>query len=171
MEVPGLGVESELHLPTCITVTQDPSRVCDPHCTQLTVMPDPELTEWDQGSNPHPHGCLLGLLPLSHNGNSLTPLFRRELRCWVMMSGASRQVPIRSPAGKRRKSPPFLFCDVPFVSTDQYPRLLKPAWLGCTLPFWGSSQSFTRSILGESDRCLKRLGNGVKGWLSIDGLG
>ena len=85
---------------------------------------------------------------------------------WSLQTGTYQK-----PSRKEEAVSPFLFCDVPFVSTDQYPRLLKPAWLGCTLPFWGSSQSFTRSILGESDRCLKRLGNGVKGWLSIDGLG
>ena len=33
MEIPSLGVESELQLPACTTATamQEPSRVCDPH--------------------------------------------------------------------------------------------------------------------------------------------
>ena len=38
---------------------------------QLTATPDPQPTGWGQGSNLHPHGYLLGSLPLSHNGNSL----------------------------------------------------------------------------------------------------
>ena len=35
MEVPGLGVESELELPACTTATAmwDPSRICDLHCS------------------------------------------------------------------------------------------------------------------------------------------
>ena len=37
---------------------------------QLTTMPDPQPTERGQRSNPHPHGCSLGLLLLSHSGNS-----------------------------------------------------------------------------------------------------
>ena len=36
----------------------------------LTAMPEPYPTEWGQGSNLHLHGYLLGLFPLSHNGNS-----------------------------------------------------------------------------------------------------
>ena len=31
MEVPGLGVELELQMPTYTTATQDPNRICDPH--------------------------------------------------------------------------------------------------------------------------------------------
>ena len=54
MEVPRLGVESELQLPSCTTAT---------------VMPDPQPTE-GQGLNSHPRGYQLGSLPLSHNGNS-----------------------------------------------------------------------------------------------------
>ena len=40
MEVPGLGVESELQLPAyaTATATPDPSHVCTP---QLMAMPDP----------------------------------------------------------------------------------------------------------------------------------
>ena len=55
MEVPRLGVESELQLPadTTATATQGPSHVCDP---QLTAMPDPKPTRQGQGFNPHPHG-------------------------------------------------------------------------------------------------------------------
>jgi len=42
VEIPRLGVESELHLqPT----------------PQLWATPDPEPNERGQGSNPHPHGC------------------------------------------------------------------------------------------------------------------
>ena len=41
MEVPRLGVESELGLPAYTTAT---------------ATPDPQPTEQGQGSNPHPHG-------------------------------------------------------------------------------------------------------------------
>ena len=45
MEVPGLGVESELQLPayTTATATWDPSHICDLHLIsqQLVAMPDP----------------------------------------------------------------------------------------------------------------------------------
>ena len=52
MEVPRLGVESELQLPAS------------------TATPNPKRTEQGQESNPHPHGYLSGSLPLSHNRNS-----------------------------------------------------------------------------------------------------
>ena len=54
MEVPRLGVELELQLPAYTTAT---------------ATPDPWPNEQDQGSNLSPRGYL-GLLPLSHNGNS-----------------------------------------------------------------------------------------------------
>ena len=43
MEVPRLGVESELHLLayTTATATQDLSCICDLHTPQLTASPDP----------------------------------------------------------------------------------------------------------------------------------
>ena len=41
MEIPRLGVKSELQLPAYATAT---------------ATPDPYPTEWGQGSNPHPHG-------------------------------------------------------------------------------------------------------------------
>ena len=47
MEVPRVGVQSELQLPAY---------------TIGTAMPDPQSTEQGQGSNPHPHGCQLGSL-------------------------------------------------------------------------------------------------------------
>ena len=40
-----------------------------PHLTpipQLTATPDPQLTEWGQGSNPHHHGCYSDLFPMCH---------------------------------------------------------------------------------------------------------
>ena len=55
MEVPGLGVESELQ-PLAYTTS--------------TAMWDPYPTEQGQGSNPCHYGYQLGLLPLNHNGNS-----------------------------------------------------------------------------------------------------
>ena len=55
MEVPRLGVESELQGPAYTTATAmwDLSQVCD---LQLMAMPDPQPTEQGQGWNPHPHG-------------------------------------------------------------------------------------------------------------------
>ena len=52
MEVPRLGVESELHLPayTTATATQDPSCICDLHCSlQFVAMPilNPLSEAWD----------------------------------------------------------------------------------------------------------------------------
>ena len=47
MEVPRLGVQSELQLPayTTATATQHPSLVCDLHRTKLRATPDPQPTE------------------------------------------------------------------------------------------------------------------------------
>ena len=51
---------------------------------QLTAMPDPWPTEWGQGSNLCLHGYWLGLLPLSHNGNSKNSFFKAKTSnaCW-----------------------------------------------------------------------------------------
>ena len=46
MEVPGLGVKSELQLPAYATATP-----------QLVATLDPQPTERGQGSNLHPHEC------------------------------------------------------------------------------------------------------------------
>ena len=57
MEVPRLGVESELQLPayTTATATQDLSRACNiPHSSQQRQIPDPP-SEY-QGLNLQPHG-------------------------------------------------------------------------------------------------------------------
>ena len=53
MEIPRLGVQSELQLPayTSATAMQDPSLT-----PQLTATPDLQPTEQGQGSNPQPHG-------------------------------------------------------------------------------------------------------------------
>ena len=75
MEVPRLGVQLELQLLTYITAIAmlwDPSWVCDLchsswQCQILTHLRG-------QGSNLYPHGSLLGSLPLSHDGNSITLL-------------------------------------------------------------------------------------------------
>ena len=72
MEVPRLGVELELQLPTysTATATQDSSHICDLHhrSRQCWILQD-------QGLNPHPHEYWLGLSLLSHNGNSDLVLF------------------------------------------------------------------------------------------------
>ena len=56
MEVPRLGVKSELQLLTYAIATAlwDPSHICD--LPQLSSMPVPSPTEQSQGLNPHPHG-------------------------------------------------------------------------------------------------------------------
>ena len=74
MEVPRLGVESELQLPAyaIATATPDLSRTCKLHHSswQRRI-----LNPRGQGSNLHPHGYWLGLLPLSHNRSSSHPLY------------------------------------------------------------------------------------------------
>ena len=64
MEVPRLGVESELQLLAYSTATATPDlrRVCVLYTPQLTATPDPQPTEQGQGLNPHPHGCQSGSL-------------------------------------------------------------------------------------------------------------
>ena len=68
MEVPRLGVKSELQLPA---YSISGSKLSLRPTPQLMATPDPKPTEQGQGSNPHPHGYSLGLLPLSHDRNSL----------------------------------------------------------------------------------------------------
>ena len=55
MEVPRLGVKSELQLPACTTAT-----------------PDTKPTEGGQGSNPQPHGYKLDSFLLCHDRHSST---------------------------------------------------------------------------------------------------
>ena len=57
MEVPRLGVRSELQLPACATATATRalSRSLQP-TPQFMAMPDPLPTERGQGSNLRPHG-------------------------------------------------------------------------------------------------------------------
>ena len=68
MEVPRLGVKSELQLLayTTVTATPDPSRICDLHCSSDNTR---SLTEWQQGLNPDPHRYCRVLNLLSHNQN------------------------------------------------------------------------------------------------------
>lgn len=56
MEVPKLGIESQLRLPAYVTATekQGPSHICDLyHNSQQRWTP---TNNWGQGSNPHPYG-------------------------------------------------------------------------------------------------------------------
>ena len=77
MEVPGLGVESELQLPayTTATTTPDPSLICDLRCSlwRPRWILKPLSKAGDQT------GILVDtsqfLKMLSHNGNSATMLF------------------------------------------------------------------------------------------------
>ena len=45
------------------------AKLCLQPTTQLTAMPDPQLTEQDQGSNLDPR-ILVGFVSTAHNGNS-----------------------------------------------------------------------------------------------------
>ena len=70
MEVPRLGVISELQLPACTTATatQDLSCVCDlHHSAEQRQIPDP-LSE--AGSHLHPRGYWSASVLLRRNGNS-----------------------------------------------------------------------------------------------------
>ena len=72
MEVPRLGVESEIQLPAYTTAraTRFLSHVCDlHHSLRQPWIPDPPSEARD--SNPHPHGYQSDSFPLSHSGNSL----------------------------------------------------------------------------------------------------
>ena len=57
MDVPRVGVESEIQLLAFITTTpkQDLSHVCDLHYNSRAML-DPLPTEQGQGLNPCPHG-------------------------------------------------------------------------------------------------------------------
>ena len=57
MEVPGLGIKSELQLQayTSVKATPDLSLICDLCCSMKTTL-DPYPTEQDQGLNLHTHG-------------------------------------------------------------------------------------------------------------------
>ena len=72
MVVPGLGVESKLQLPAHATATATPIKASSATCT--TAHKAESLIQWageqGQGLNPNPHGYRLGLLLLSHKGNS-----------------------------------------------------------------------------------------------------
>ena len=68
MEVPRLGVESELQPHHSHSNVGSKPRLRP--TPQLRAMPDPYSTKSSQGSNPHPHGHWLDSIPLSHNRNS-----------------------------------------------------------------------------------------------------
>ena len=59
MEVPRLGVESELLRPAYTTATAIPGARFEPRLRptpQLMAMPDPQPIDQGQESNPQPHG-------------------------------------------------------------------------------------------------------------------
>ena len=80
MEVPRLGIESELPLPAYTTATANSgSEAHLPPTPQLTATRDPWPTEWGQGSDAHPHGYLSDSLLLCHSGNSKDVELKPEL--------------------------------------------------------------------------------------------
>ena len=71
MEVPRLGVQSELHLPAYATaIATGGSKLSLQTTPQLMATPDHLFTEQGQGSILHPHGYQLDLFMLCHYGNS-----------------------------------------------------------------------------------------------------
>ena len=69
MEVPRLGVESELQLPAIATATSDPSHICDLQCSSWQHRILNPLSE----ARDQTHVLMdssWALNPLSHNGNS-----------------------------------------------------------------------------------------------------
>ena len=90
MDVPGLGVESELQLrayPTATaTATQDPNRICDLHRSlqqPQTHNPRSEATDRTRILTE----TMSGAYPLSHSGHS-----SRDLICAVVTVGSSHEV-------------------------------------------------------------------------------
>ena len=81
MEVPRLGVKSELQLPDCTTATtmKDPSRVCDLHHSSLQSRILNPLAEQSQGSNLQPHGSQSDSFLLCHHRNSNTSTFKKAV--------------------------------------------------------------------------------------------
>ena len=77
MEVPRLGVESQMYplAYATATVMPDPSHVCDfHHSSQQGRILNPLSKA--KGSNLHPLGCQSDLFPLSHDENSYTRIFK-----------------------------------------------------------------------------------------------
>ena len=72
MEVPRLGIESELQLPayTTATATWDPSHICNLHRSSWQHRILNPLSEARDPASWFPVGFIL---PLSHNGSSKTP--------------------------------------------------------------------------------------------------
>ena len=52
------------------------SELCLWPTPQLMAIPDPQPSEWGQGSNPHPHGYYPDLFPLSYIKNPLSSFLR-----------------------------------------------------------------------------------------------
>ena len=103
MEVPSLGVESELQLPAYATATEtetrDPSHVCNLHYSSRQYWIHYPLIREGQGSNPHPHGYSLGLSLLSHDRNFLNQFECKDLSWMPRWSalGPSKPLPSLSP--------------------------------------------------------------------------
>ena len=78
IEVPGLGVESELQLPATATATPDLSHICNlyHYLGQWQIL-DP--TEWGQGSNLHLHGHCVKFLTCWATVGTLQILFHYRL--------------------------------------------------------------------------------------------
>ena len=97
MEVPRLGVKWELQLPayTTATATQEPSHVCDLHCSSQQHQIFNPLSEVRDGT------CILmdtGQVRnlLSHNGNSLSIL---HITCFPPQSALFLKLIYVDPAG------------------------------------------------------------------------
>ena len=78
MEVPRLGVKSELHLQATATAMPDPSHICDlRHSSWQHQILNPLSEAKDRTHNLMDTSQILNLL--SHNGNSFSFIFKRSL--------------------------------------------------------------------------------------------
>ena len=68
----------------CHSYSNAGSKLCLQPTPQLMATPDPQPTEWGQGSNLHPHGYQSDSFLLSHDGNSsYVHLFRETYNTWL----------------------------------------------------------------------------------------
>ena len=84
MQVPRLGVQSELQPLTYSTAiaAPDPSCVCDPHHSSWQHW---ILNPLSEARSLHPHGCQSDSFPLSHDRNSLSDFSITKRLCYFCL--------------------------------------------------------------------------------------
>jgi len=87
MEVPRLGIESELQLPVYTTATAMPdlSCVCNLHLSLWQCLILNLLSEARNGTH------ILGFLPLSHKGDSSDRFWGKNHQQFLMIGGEKQQ--------------------------------------------------------------------------------